>query len=140
MLRYEGYKYATDFADDAGWKDYFDFLYPSEYEYQSIQNQKVLRQLEEHGDNPEAEREVDHWIYFSAEKEMEDYAVKAETLRYKVLSKKKLDDGKRMPYQLNISRMDNTQWGNVDDYVWELIELAKEHGGEYDGWGCPIAK
>jgi len=23
--------------------------------------------------------------------------------------------------------------------VMELVELADEHGGEYDGWGAPVA-
>ncbi|WP_295936402.1 ribonuclease E inhibitor RraB [uncultured Alistipes sp.] len=41
---------------------------------------------------------------------------------------------------MNISRLDNTVWFDVNECVWELITLAEEHGGMYDGWGCPVVK
>ncbi|MDR2917550.1 MAG: DUF695 domain-containing protein [Tannerella sp.] len=140
MKAHADYKYATDFKEDVSWDDYFNFLYPSEYEYQTIQNQRVLMSLEEHGNDPEKEREVDHWIYFKTAGDMENYIRKVEETGYKVLSNTKLDDDKTYPYQLNISRQDNTVWSRVNDYVWELIVLANENDGNYDGWGCPIAK
>ena len=140
MARHADYKYATDCKEDAEWSDYFDFLYPAEYEYQTILNQRVLMNLEQHGDHPEMEREVDHWIYFGTEKDRDHFIEKAQAAGYKVLSKKNLENGEENPYQLNISRQDNTLPGNVNEYVWELVSLAKEHNGSYDGWGCPIAK
>ena len=138
MKTHPDYKYATDFKEDVEWEDYFNFLYPSEYEYQSIQNQRVLMNLEKQGDDSEKEREVDHWIYFETDNDRENYAKKVEELGYKILSKKNLEDGKGSPFQLNISRIDNTNRNNVNQYVWELVTLAKENNGNYDGWGCPI--
>ena len=140
MARHADYRYATDCREDAGWSDYFDFLYPAEYEYQTIMNERVLMGLQQHGDNPEMEREVDHWIYFGTEKDRDNFIEKVEGFGYKVLSKDNLEKGEGAPYQLNISRQDNTLPGNVNEYVWELICLAKENNGSYDGWGCPIAK
>ncbi len=140
MARHADYLYATDCGEDAEWSDYFDFLYPAEYEYQTILNGRVLMGLEQHGDNPELEREVDHWIYFATEKDRDNFIEKAEGSGYRVLSKENLEEEDENPYQLNISRQDNTLPGNVNEYVWELICLAKESNGSYDGWGCPIAK
>ncbi len=140
MARHADYKYATDCREDAQWSDYFDFLYPAEYEFQTIMNQRVLMGLEQHGDNPEIEREVDHWIYFGTEKDRDNFIEKVEAAGYKVLSKENLESGEENPWQLNISRQDNTLPGNVNEYVWELVNLAKDNNGSYDGWGCPIAK
>ena len=138
MKTHSGYKYAADIKEDAEWENYFNFLYPSQYEYQSIQNQRVLINLEKHGDDPEKEREVDHWIYFETNDDRENYVKKVEELGYKILSKKNIEEGKGFSFQLNISRIDNTNWSNVNQYVWELVTLAKENNGNYDGWGCPI--
>ncbi len=138
MQNHQEYQYATDFKEDEQWSDYFDFLYPSDYEFQTIQNRKVLMQLDQHGDHPEKERKVDHWIYFQTENDRELFIQKVKKLNYSVLSKDKVDG--QYPFQLNIERTDNTLWDNVDKYVWELVSLAKEHNGIYDGWGCPICE
>lgn len=140
MKVHADYLYSTDFKEDMGWESYFKFLYPSDYEFQTIQNQRVLMNLDEHGNDSEKDREVDHWIYFKTRDDLDDYIDKVEAIGYKVLSKEKLDDKNDYPFQLNISREDNTIWNNVNQYVWELITLAKESNGIYDGWGCPIAK
>ncbi len=140
MADHASYKYATDCKEDAQWSDYFDFLYPAEYEFQTIMNQRVLMNLQQYGDNPEIEREVDHWIYFGTEKYRDNFIEKAIAAGYKVLSKNNLDNGEEAPYQLNISRQDNTLPASVNEYVWELVSLTKENNGSYDGWGCPIAK
>ncbi len=138
MQNYADYLYATDISEDTQWSNYFDFLYPGEYEMQTIQNRKVLMNLDQYGDNPELEREVDHWIYFQKENNRDSYVNEIKSLGYSVLSMEKIEG--EYPFQLNISRVDNTIWDNVDNYVWELVTLAKANNGIYDGWGCPIAK
>ncbi|UUV20861.1 DUF695 domain-containing protein [Paenimyroides aestuarii] len=132
------YQFATDFKEDAEWEDYFNFLYPNDYQYQSIQNRKVLFQLSKHEDNPEIEREIDHWLYFDSEANRENYIDEVQQIGYKVLSKDFRDDMPKNAYQLNISRVNSTI--DIDDYVWELIEIAHKYNADYDGWGCPIAK
>ena len=132
------YEYATDFKEDKTWEDYFNFLYPNEYEYQSIQNQKILFQLGQHGDNPEIEREIDQWLYFDSEEKRENYIAEVQQIGYKILSKENGTEDSETFFQLNISRANSTI--EIDDYVWELIDIAKKHNANYDGWGCPIAK
>lgn len=138
MLNYKDYLYALDIKEDAEWSAYFEYLYPTEYEMQTIQNRKVLMELDQLGDNPEKERMVDHWIYFRTENDRARFIETVKPLGYTVLSEERVDGD--YPYQLHIARMNNTVWANVDGYVWELVTLAKEHNGIYDGWGCPIEK
>jgi regulator of RNase E activity RraB len=28
--------------------------------------------------------------------------------------------------------------GHIHEVVMDIIELAEEHGGAYDGWGAPV--
>ena len=139
MKKHSNYSYAIDAKADNDWNDYFDFLYPGEYEYQTILNQKVLINLETNGDNSESEREIDHWLYFETEKDRNSYIQKIEKIGYKVISTNILDKGKNA-YQLNISKVSNANRNTINDFVWELIILSKEDNGTYDGWGCPIVK
>ena len=46
------------------WSHYFGFLYPDEFSYQTMQNRKVLMQLEKNGDKMEVPCEIDHFFYF----------------------------------------------------------------------------
>ncbi len=136
MQNHSDYKYAINTIEDAEWSDYFDFLYPAPYEYQTIINQKVLMSLEKNGNNPELDREVDHWIYFNTDSDREQFIAEVIDLGYSIKSK---DDKDANTYQLHISRMDNTIRNNVNNYVWELVKLADKYKGDYDGWGCNIA-
>ena len=43
-------------------------------------------------------------------------------------------------YQLNISRMDNVVFNDINEVVWELVEIAESLNGYYDGWGCTVVK
>ena len=132
------WKYFID--EDKEWDFYFNFLYPDVYSYQAMMNRSVIENLTNQGDNLEKEREIDHWLYFSSEENINIAIKKVKELGYKVLSSEKLDDENNYPYQLNISRMDNVIFNHVNEVVWELIEIVEPLDGYYDGWGCPITK
>lgn len=139
MKNYQNYNHTTNSKVDNEWSNYFDFLYPGEYEYQSILNQRVLTNLEKHGDNSESEREIDHWLNFETESNRDNFISKAKKIGYKVLSKDTMDEGEYL-YQLNISKVSDATRNTINDHVWKLIILSKEDNGIYNGWGCPIAK
>lgn len=136
MRKYNQYLYAIDFKEDKEWDEYFNYLYPNEYEMQTILNHEVIINLEKSGNKDEIERKVDHWIYFPTENDQQNFIKKVEDLGYNILSATQVKGD--FPYQLNIDRMDNTIWENVNNYVWELVSLAKENNGYYDGWGCTV--
>ena len=54
-----------------------------------------------------------------------------------VLFYEKIDNGK-YPYQVNIAREDAPI--NINNITWELVDLANQLKGYYDGWGCVLAK
>ena len=140
LQTFEGYQSGYNIAEDPEWEDYFDFLYPDEFSYQTMQNRKVLMQLEKNGDKMEVPREIDHFIYFKEADQQQAFAKEAEAKGFKVrfnddefVEDRKAEE-KEYPYMVEASREDSPL--DIDDIVWDLLELASPFEGDYDGWGC----
>ena len=137
---FEGYLYQDFSVEDPEWEDYFGFLYPDEFSYQTMQNRKVLMQLEKNGDKMEVPREIDHFFYFKEAAQQQAFAKEAEAKGFKVrfnddeFVEDRKAEGKEYPYMVEATREDSPL--NIDDIVWDLLELASPFEGDYDGWGC----
>ena len=138
MLKFPTYKFGFGTKEDAEWDGYLNFLYPLPDQYQMMMNARVVRNLEDNGDNLTKERMVDHWIYFKIEKDMQNYILEIEKHNFQVLSSRQ--DEKDEIYVLNVGRVDKVDYHSVNDYTLYLWELAGKYNGCYDGWGCPIEK
>ena len=140
LQAFEGYQSGYNIAEDPEWEDYFDFLYPDEFSYQTMQNRKVLMQLEKNGDKMEVPREIDHFIYFKEAAQQQAFAKEAEAKGFKVrfnddeFVEDRKAEGKEYPYMVEATREDSPL--AIDDIVWDLLELASPFEGNYDGWGC----
>ena len=140
LQTFEGYQSGYNIAEDPEWEDYFGFLYPDEFSYQTMQNRKVLMQLEKNGDKMEVPREIDHFIYFKEADQQQDFAKEAEAKGFKVrfnddeFVEDRKAEGKEYPYMVEATREDSPL--AIDDIVWDLLELASPFEGNYDGWGC----
>ena len=140
LQAFEGYQSGYNIAEDPEWEDYFGFLYPDEFSYQTMQNRKVLMQLEKNGDKMEVPREIDHFIYFKEAAQQQAFAKEAEAKGFKVrfnddeFVEDRKAEGKEYPYMVEATREDSPL--DIDDIVWNLLELASPFEGNYDGWGC----
>lgn len=140
LQTFEGYQSGYNIAEDPEWEDYFDFLYPDEFSYQTMQNRKVLMQLEKNGDKMEVPREIDHFIYFKEADQQQAFAKEAEAKGFKVrfnddeFVEDRKAEGKEYPYMVEATREDSPL--DIDDIVWDLLELTSPFEGNYDGWGC----
>ena len=140
LQAFEGYQSGYNIAEDPEWEDYFGFLYPDEFSYQTMQNRKVLMQLEKNGDKMEVPREIDHFIYFKEAAQQQAFAKEAEAKGFKVrfnddeFVEDRKAEGKEYPYMVEATREDSPL--AIDDIVWDLLELASPFEGNYDGWGC----
>ncbi|XTB53388.1 DUF695 domain-containing protein [Fusobacterium nucleatum] len=140
LQTFEGYQSGYNIAEDPEWEDYFGFLYPDEFSYQTMQNRKVLMQLEKNGDKMEVPREIDHFFYFKEAAQQQAFAKEAEAKGFKVrfnddeFVEDRKAEGKEYPYMVEATREDSPL--AIDDIVWDLLELASPFEGEYDGWGC----
>lgn len=140
LQTFEGYQSGYNIAEDPEWEDYFGFLYPDEFSYQTMQNRKVLMQLEKNGDKMEVPREIDHFFYFKEAAQQQAFAKEAEAKGFKVrfnddeFVEDRKAEGKEYPYMVEATREDSPL--DIDDIVWDLLELASPFEGNYDGWGC----
>ena len=140
LQTFEGYQSGYNIAEDPEWEDYFGFLYPDEFSYQTMQNRKVLMQLEKNGDKMEVPREIDHFFYFKEAAQQQAFAKEAEAKGFKVrfnddeFVEDRKAEGKEYPYMVEATREDSPL--NINDIVWDLLELASPFEGNYDGWGC----
>ncbi len=64
MVAYPDYLFEYGIKEDRKWNTYVELLYPNSRQYQSIQNRKVVDNLEKGGDPLTKTRPVDHWLYF----------------------------------------------------------------------------
>lgn len=140
LQTFEGYQSGYNIAEDPEWEDYFGFLYPDEFSYQTMQNRKVLMQLEKNDDKMEVPREIDHFFYFKEAAQQQAFAKEAEAKGFKVrfnddeFVEDRKAEGKEYPYMVEATREDSPL--AIDDIVWDLLELASPFEGNYDGWGC----
>lgn len=140
MVAYPKYQFDFGTKEDKEWGGYFDFLYPLPQQFQSIQNRRVIDQLEKGGDNLTKSREVFHWIYFKSESDREKFLERIKNDNFIIVNKGSDKSWGEFAYSLQIKRVDKVDQNSVDEYVIYLWELANEIGGDYDGWETSIEK
>jgi hypothetical protein len=123
------------FSKDKNWGLFWSVLMPSENQYQSIQNGRVLYDMESQGDLLQKAREVSHWAYFKSEKDQNSFQEAVENENFKVLNKS-FDKENSLPFEIVFSRVDHVNYDEIDVYTINLYHIAKTLNGNYDGWEC----
>ena len=126
-------------GDDPEWDFLLGYLAPDRERWQWIMDARVVRQLEEHGDDAEKPRPVDHALHFATEDALATFVKKATELGYRE-SQRKQEDGRELPWMVEVVREDPVTVDEIHDAVMELMTIAEELGGDYDGWGCPVTQ
>jgi len=140
LTAFPSYTYDFGIKEDVAWSSYTEFLFPDPRQFQSIQNRRVVDNLERNGDTLTKERPVDHWIYFKTDSDRADFLKKIEPLKFDLVSSNEKASFGDFPYKLHISRIDNVDLDSVNDYVLGLWEFANECHGDYDGWETSVEK
>jgi uncharacterized protein (TIGR01619 family) len=140
LVGFPTYEFDYGVKEDKDWSAYFDFLYPSPQQYQSILNRRVVDQIEKAGDMLTKSREVIHWIYFKSESDLDNYLEKIKDDNFTVVSKDCDKSWGEFAHKLQIKRVDKVDLNSVDEYVIYLWKLANECNGDYNGWETSIEK
>jgi uncharacterized protein (TIGR01619 family) len=140
MVAFPTYTFDFGIKEDRQWEQYLNFIYPNPRQFQSIQNRRVVDNLEKNGDPLTKARQVDHWIYFKTDGDRTNFLKKIEPLKFDIVSSDEKTSFGDFPYKLHISRVDNVDHDSVDNYVLELWEFANECNGDYDGWETSVEK
>jgi regulator of RNase E activity RraB len=136
MARFQGYEFDAGDKEDPLWEQYLDVLYPSTEDLERIKNRDLLDVLEGKGDVLTVVREVRHWIYFRSAGSRDSFREAAVKLGYKIGSQ--MDGDGSTPFGLTVLRDQSVEQETADAIVLELLRLAQQFQGEYDGWETPI--
>jgi uncharacterized protein (TIGR01619 family) len=139
MVPFSTYEFELGSREDPDWSFYHELLFPSDREMQSIQNRQTVEMLEEQGDVLIAPREVTHWAYFEEASGRDQFAEAVTALGFQEVERRDDADGPR-PFALSILREDTVDLESIDELSVGLFDLAREFGGEYDGWETPVVK
>lgn len=139
-----GYIYQVECSEDKQWNFFLKGLYPNIYEKQTIYNREILSACQKHDDQVEVPRPIEHWLYFDTEQDMLSAIEKAAALGFTVYSSKKVvpEEGKEVQEDLGyclILSKENTPV-DIDGDTWDLIDIALDTHGGYDGWETILVK
>ena len=88
---------------------------------------------------PTRRRPIDHWLFFHTEADLNAAAAKVGTLGYTVSDSGRIEQEEDHPsYRLQLSK--NAPLTDIDNDTWELIDIAQENNGDYDGWGSILVQ
>lgn len=138
MIAFPNYEYEFGNREDKEWRAYFDFLFPSPQEYQSIKNRKVTEKLKEYGDNLLKPREVHHWIYFKSINDREKFIEKVKNENFITVNINSDNSQSEYIYCLQIKRIDKVDQTSIDNCAIYLWNIANELNAKYDGWETSI--
>ena len=139
-----GYTYQVECSEDKPWNFFLKGLYPNIYEKQTIYNREILSACQENEDQVEVPRPIEHWLYFDTEQDMLTAIEKAAALGFTVYSSEKVvpEEGKEVQEDLGyclILSKENTPV-QIDGDTWDLIDIALDTHGGYDGWETILVK
>jgi uncharacterized protein (TIGR01619 family) len=136
LAGFRGYRFDSGEQEDSLWKQYFNVLYPCRDDLQRIKNRKLLDVLQKQGDVLSTAREVQHWIDFPSEQSRSCFREEAITAGFKIGSQTQVEGDR--PFGITVLRTQSVEQELIDKTVVELLRLAEQFHGEYDGWETPV--
>lgn len=137
--KYPKYEFYINVKEDKKWSYYTEFLYPNEDVKNYMGDQSVIRNLEEAGDPLTKKRKVEHWLYFSNQKDLKSSEEQLSKMGFAVQFSG-VNNESSFPYVLQVSREDKVDIDSIYPITSKLREIAKANNGEYDGWGTTVEK
>jgi regulator of RNase E activity RraB len=100
-------------------------------------NRKIADILYDHGDDLSRVREIDHWVYFPSAEARTDFLARCASLGLSV-ARTMEPDAHSKQFGAVVFHVDAPNIQLMDALTQQLIALAAETGGEYDGWETQI--
>ena len=134
-----GYRTEAWVQADPQWKHYFDVLYPRGAMLRSIADKAVVETLAARGDRPQVARPITHYAYFANATQRAAFTGSIEHAGFSV--HRLTDTGRSAdarPFGVVYTLTQGASLAAVSETTGLLMQLAEKHGGEYDGWECPV--
>ena len=119
---------------DDRWSFYREVLLPNAHERLWMQNQRLLYQLQSHGDDGASPRLIDHFALFDDEFSAQSASEQLTSIGFLTEVVTRGDDASE--WSLSFSRVDALN--QIHSVTRELLDTLNAFGGRYDGWGSPV--
>jgi uncharacterized protein (TIGR01619 family) len=139
LAKATGRHVTVEHRDDKNWNVYKERLYPSPDDWQQIKDLQVLSALRKSGDDWSKRRQVDHWLYFRTADARDAVAGRLLAKGFRIIGRKDPEKSEDK-WVLHVQREDSVRPQDITKITVSLMHLAKEHGGEYDGWETSVEK
>ncbi len=137
LNEHQNYQISNGHNEDKEWNYYKKLLYPSDREWQRIQNHKVCDTLKKQGDNLHIPRAIEHKLFFQSEDKKDALIVALEEKGFKIKEAITNDDG---IHGLGFYRLDKPFYHDINTITLNLIEIAEKYDAQYDGWETSVVK
>lgn len=134
---HHGYELRFVLKPDPGRDGYWQDLFPSDDDWQVIQDLRVLESVEKHGDDGTASRRIDHWAFFPASEGAEQFSQWAQERGYGFEKTDTTEDGK---FRVRFAHEGPLRLSDITSHTIAIRRRASELGGDYDGWETPVCK
>lgn len=120
-----------EIKEDENWAYYFEFLYPKDRAIDNMNDQNMIKLLQDAGDNLTSPREVKHRIAFFTDAEKQAFLseLKAEGFSEKVDPNAATDY-----FPLVLIKDHAVDMNTIRSITTRLRAAAKSHNGQYESW------
>lgn len=134
-----GYTISLTFSLDPEHSHYWNELFPTDNDWQVIQDMRVEYSLRKEGDPLTSPREVEHWAYFHNSSDRERF-VDAVTHQFAAVELYETPDNDRGIYTAKLAHTSLPDHRSINKFTMLLNRAAKDAGGDYDGWETSVCR
>lgn len=127
----------ADVRSDPTWGFYREFLLPDDERRQWMDDRRVVQALADRGDDHASPRRVDHWARFATAEARDRFVRAAQDVGFALQRAAEIESDTR-PFGAQLYRSDPVELEHIHDVVMELVELAAQDDGDYDGWETSV--
>lgn len=140
MQAFPDYTYATNTLEDSDWGLYLDFLFPEPVDMQSIKNGRILRMMEEQGDEHHIPRPVSHFFSFTTEADRDVFKSAVEDNGYTLVQEGQNRAEAGATYGIVVAKVQAIGEEETQATTLTLWQLAEEFNGLYGGWQANVVR
>ncbi len=115
-----------------------DFVaYHKHYRTNWFRDYTLCNNLTQQGDSLTELREIDFYIYFKEESDMDSVAEKLTEQGFTVASREKRENG---VYGLSLALEMPPELNNINRVTSGILRVLEDCEASFDGWGCPVTR
>jgi len=130
------YQFESGNRKDKKYETYYKMLIPNTQEYHNIQSEEIISDLEESGDDLEAEHRIEYYAMFMTSSQRKRFIESIEEAGFdflqEFLDEKAEDD---FVYGVVFTRLSAISLELLNEQTKDIFPLIEAEHGRYEGWG-----